>query len=146
MSNLTLPLLDDPCSVILSTDVWMWAKGLILEGGRCTCTSRYASSRSLIIMSFLGVLSDISLSCVSLEKGEQQKTTGPPGPQEPLLGWVGQAGSPLVISCLGPHPIRCLTLALTGGSSFNTAADSGWPVKSQLHCIYLPFSPSGRWL
>ena len=36
-------------------------------------------------------------------------------PKEQLLGWVGQAGYPLIVSCLGPDPVRCLPLALVGG-------------------------------
>ena len=72
ISKMILPRLDHTCAAMLSTYVWMWYKVCILGAKICTCVRRAAISRSLIDTPPLGLVSNTSIYCVSIENGELQ--------------------------------------------------------------------------
>ena len=74
---MTLPLLSHTCAAVLSTYMWMCAKGAILGVKRRICISINPSSRSFIV-TFLAVLEeDTRRAWVVREKRVLQKSIGP---------------------------------------------------------------------
>ena len=71
MAKLTLPLVYYPWVAVLSTMVIIWDRGCILGAKRLILSISVASSRSLMVMLPLGLLSETSLSLVSQVNGER---------------------------------------------------------------------------
>ena len=55
---LTLPLLDHPCAAVLSTYMWMCAKGDILGAKSRSCMSSAPISSLCIVTSLVGLKED----------------------------------------------------------------------------------------
>ena len=69
---MTLPLLSHPCAAVLSTYMWMCAKGDILGVKSRICISNDAILRSLIVTSPVGLEEDTMRAWVVREKREIQ--------------------------------------------------------------------------
>ena len=76
---LTLPLLDHPCAAILSTYVWMCAKGGILGAKSRICMSSASVLRSFIVTYPVGLEEDTRRAWVVMESVNSKQITGPLG-------------------------------------------------------------------
>ena len=76
---LTLTFLAHPYSAVLSTYVWMCAKGYILGAKSRICISSSPSSRLFIVISPLDLEEYTRRTWVAWEKGEHQTKYCPPG-------------------------------------------------------------------
>ena len=79
VAKLTLPRLAHPCIAVLSTSVRMYANGAILWAKSWTWSKRAASSRSLMVLSLIGLEFATSRTCVDSEKGDFQTNHRPSG-------------------------------------------------------------------
>ena len=76
---LTLPLLAHPCAAMLSTYIWMCAKGGILSAKIRICMSSSPSSRSFIVTYPVGLEEDTRCAWVVMESVNSKQITGPLG-------------------------------------------------------------------